>query len=65
MKLDGFHVLMHTLMSIYPYSNYSGKSYGKVNESLPIPKLKDKDEYKVEDVRDKKLIKGETYFLVK
>jgi hypothetical protein len=30
-----------------------------------MPNLEDKDEYEVEDVRDKKLIKGETYFLVK
>jgi hypothetical protein len=30
-----------------------------------MPNLKDEDEYEVEDVRDKKLIKGETYFLVK
>jgi hypothetical protein len=30
-----------------------------------MPKLKDKDEYEVEDIRDKKLIKGETHFLVK
>jgi hypothetical protein len=27
--------------------------------------LKDEDEYEVEEVRNKKLIKGETYFLVK
>jgi hypothetical protein len=30
-----------------------------------MPDLEDKDEYEVEDVRDKKLIEGETYFLVK
>jgi hypothetical protein len=30
-----------------------------------MPNLKDKDEYEVEDIRDKKLIKRETYFLVK
>jgi hypothetical protein len=30
-----------------------------------MPNLEDEDEYEVEDVRDKKLIKGETHFLVK
>jgi hypothetical protein len=30
-----------------------------------MPYLKDKDEYEVEEVRDKKLIKGEIYFLIK
>ena len=30
-----------------------------------MPELEDEDEYEVEEVRDKKLIKGETYFLVK
>jgi hypothetical protein len=30
-----------------------------------MPYLKDEDEYKVEEVYNKKLIKGEIYFLVK
>jgi hypothetical protein len=30
-----------------------------------MPYLKDEDEYEVEEVRNKKLIKGEIYFLVK
>jgi hypothetical protein len=30
-----------------------------------MPYLKDEDEYEVEEVRDKKLIKGEIYFLIK
>jgi hypothetical protein len=30
-----------------------------------MPYLKDKDENEVEEVRDKKLIKGEIYFLIK
>jgi uncharacterized protein (DUF427 family) len=30
-----------------------------------MPDLEDEDEYEVEDVRDEKLIEGETHFLVK
>ena len=32
---------------------------------MPIPDLDDDDEYKVEEVKDEVILKGEKYYLVK
>ena len=34
-------------------------------ETIPIPKLEEDDEQEVEELKDKKLIRGTIYFLVK
>jgi hypothetical protein len=59
-QYDRIHNVFHVSL-LEPWR----KSHGKDNESLPMPDLEDEDEYEVEDVRDEKLIEGETHFLVK
>ena len=41
------------------------RTYSNATESILILDLKDKEEYKVEEVRDEYKIEGEVYFLVK
>lgn len=59
-QYDRIHNVFHVSL-LEPWRKPSRKD----DESLPMPELQDEDEYEVEEVRDEKLIEGETHFLVK
>jgi nitrogen regulatory protein PII-like uncharacterized protein len=59
-QYDRIHNVFHVSL-LEPWRNLHGKD----DEPLPMPELEEEDEYEVEEVRDEKLIEGETHFLVK
>lgn len=59
-QYDRIHNVFHVSL-LEPWRKPSRED----DESLPMPELEDEDEYEVEEVRDEKLIEGETHFLVK